>query len=252
MRHAGAIFLGRHTPEAMGDYIAGPNHVLPTSRTARFSSGLSVLDFMKRTTLAGPGRQHASPPSAPMPSTLAEAEGLEAHARSIAARLNRKDGKDLTVDYRLSAITLDEASVVHRTRAIEQEREIAIYDLLEANSFQPEGSPGGPYQLILGVEENRLVLRHQRWKTAAPHGKVHAVADAVAQDGEGLFPGLRKLLQGDPHRAAVPDRGAGHGAPRPARRRREQLQERLEGKIEIDFDTARRLFTLICVLQMRG
>ena len=52
VRHAGAIFLGRHTPEAMGDYIAGPNHVLPTSRTARFSSGLSVLDFMKRTTLA--------------------------------------------------------------------------------------------------------------------------------------------------------------------------------------------------------
>ena len=52
VRHAGAIFLGRHTPEAMGDYIAGPNHVLPTSRSARFSSGLSVLDFMKRTTLA--------------------------------------------------------------------------------------------------------------------------------------------------------------------------------------------------------
>ena len=51
VRHAGAIFLGRHTPEAMGDYIAGPNHVLPTSRTARFSSGLSVLDFMKRTTI---------------------------------------------------------------------------------------------------------------------------------------------------------------------------------------------------------
>ena len=57
VRHAGAIFLGRHTPEAMGDYIAGPNHVLPTSRTARFSSGLSVLDFMKRTTLAGAGCQ---------------------------------------------------------------------------------------------------------------------------------------------------------------------------------------------------
>jgi histidinol dehydrogenase len=88
VRHAGAIFLGRHTPEAMGDYIAGPNHVLPTSRSARFSSGLSVLDFMKRTTLLSldEGAIKALGPDA---ITLAEAEGLEAHARSIAARLNR-------------------------------------------------------------------------------------------------------------------------------------------------------------------
>ena len=89
VRHAGAIFLGRHTPEAMGDYIAGPNHVLPTSRSARFSSGLSVLDFMKRTTLLS---LDASAIAALGPSAiaLAEAEGLEAHARSVAARLNRK------------------------------------------------------------------------------------------------------------------------------------------------------------------
>jgi histidinol dehydrogenase len=90
VRHAGAVFLGRHTPEAMGDYIAGPNHVLPTSRTARFSSGLSVLDFMKRTTLL------SLPPAAmallgPQALALAQAEGLEAHARSIAARLNRQE-----------------------------------------------------------------------------------------------------------------------------------------------------------------
>jgi histidinol dehydrogenase len=91
VRHAGAIFLGRHTPEAMGDYIAGPNHVLPTARTARFSSGLSVLDFLKRSTLlcCAPQTIAALGPDA---ITLAEAEGLEAHARSIAARLNaRKD-----------------------------------------------------------------------------------------------------------------------------------------------------------------
>ena len=87
VRHAGAIFIGRHTPEAMGDYIAGPNHVLPTSRTARFSSGLSVLDFMKRTTLlqCAPGTVAKIGPDAIV---LAEAEGLDAHARSIAARLN--------------------------------------------------------------------------------------------------------------------------------------------------------------------
>jgi histidinol dehydrogenase len=89
VRHAGAIFLGRHTPEAMGDYIAGPNHVLPTSRSARFSSGLSVLDFMKRTTLLSLGAKAISALGPPA-MALAEAEGLEAHARSIAARLNRK------------------------------------------------------------------------------------------------------------------------------------------------------------------
>jgi histidinol dehydrogenase len=89
VRHAGAIFLGRFTPEAMGDYIAGPNHVLPTARTARFSSGLSVLDFMKRTTLLScePATIAALGPDAIL---LAEAEGLDAHARSIAARLNLK------------------------------------------------------------------------------------------------------------------------------------------------------------------
>jgi histidinol dehydrogenase len=90
VRHAGAIFLGRHTPEAMGDYIAGPNHVLPTSRTARFSSGLSVLDFMKRSTILSlPPKTIAA--LGPEAVVLAEAEGLEAHARSIAARLNRSE-----------------------------------------------------------------------------------------------------------------------------------------------------------------
>ena len=90
VRHAGAIFLGRHTPEAMGDYIAGPNHVLPTSRTARFSSGLSVLDYMKRTTLLGLDARSLNA-IGPEAVTLAEAEGLDAHARSISARLNRRD-----------------------------------------------------------------------------------------------------------------------------------------------------------------
>lgn len=89
VRHAGAIFLGTHTPEAMGDYIAGPNHVLPTSRSARFSSGLSVLDFMKRTTILQLDAA-AMAELGPQAIALAEAEGLEAHARSIALRLNRK------------------------------------------------------------------------------------------------------------------------------------------------------------------
>jgi histidinol dehydrogenase len=89
VRHAGAIFLGRYTPEAMGDYIAGPNHVLPTSRSARFSSGLSVLDFMKRTTLLSLDA-NAIALLGPPAIVLAEAEGLQAHARSIAARLKQE------------------------------------------------------------------------------------------------------------------------------------------------------------------
>jgi histidinol dehydrogenase len=89
INNAGAVFLGRFTPEAIGDYIAGPNHVLPTSRAARFSSGLSVLDYMKRTTLLScdASALNALGPSA---LTLAEAEGLSAHGKSISIRMNRK------------------------------------------------------------------------------------------------------------------------------------------------------------------
>lgn len=86
VRHAGSIFLGRHTPEAIGDYVGGPNHVLPTGRRARFSSGLSVLDFMKRTSFLGcdTAALHAIGPAA---IALARAEGLPAHAASVAQRL---------------------------------------------------------------------------------------------------------------------------------------------------------------------
>jgi histidinol dehydrogenase len=90
VRNAGAIFLGRHTPEAIGDYVAGPNHVLPTARSARFSSGLSVLDFMKRTTIIGCDSDSLAE-IGPAAVRLAEAEGLDAHARSIALRLTRSD-----------------------------------------------------------------------------------------------------------------------------------------------------------------
>ncbi|MSP42812.1 MAG: histidinol dehydrogenase [Alphaproteobacteria bacterium] len=89
VRNAGAIFLGRHTPEAIGDYIAGPNHVLPTARAARYASGLSVPDFMKRSTIIGctPDALAALAPAATL---LAGSEGLEAHARSISIRLETR------------------------------------------------------------------------------------------------------------------------------------------------------------------
>jgi len=86
--NAGAIFIGAHTPEAIGDYVAGSNHVLPTARSARFSSGLGVLDFMKRTSIlkCGPEQLRALAGAA---MTLATAEGLDAHARSVSIRFNR-------------------------------------------------------------------------------------------------------------------------------------------------------------------
>ena len=87
VRNAGAIFLGRHTPEAIGDYVAGPNHVLPTARSARFSSGLGVLDFLKRTSLLTCDAESLSA-IGPAAVTLARAEGLDAHALSVAIRLN--------------------------------------------------------------------------------------------------------------------------------------------------------------------
>jgi uncharacterized protein (UPF0262 family) len=155
------------------------------------------------------------------------------------------------VEYRLSAITLDEASVVYRSRAIEQEREVAIYDLLEANSFRLEGSPGGPYHLTLGLEENRLVL-DVRLESGADHGRVllsltplRKIVKDYFLICENYYKAIRtappyQIEALDMARKTLHDEGA------------RELQKRLDGKIETDFDTARRLFTLVCVLQMRG
>ena len=90
IRHAGAIFLGRYTPEAIGDYVAGPNHVLPTARTAKFSSGLGVVDFMKRTTLVGCDASSFAK-IAPAGVALANAEGLGAHALSMTIRMTKPE-----------------------------------------------------------------------------------------------------------------------------------------------------------------
>ncbi len=89
IRHAGAVFLGHHAPEALGDYVAGPNHVLPTGRTARFASGLSVFDFLKRTSWVA-ADEAALAAIGPAAVRLAEAEGLQAHALSVSMRLSRQ------------------------------------------------------------------------------------------------------------------------------------------------------------------
>jgi uncharacterized protein (UPF0262 family) len=155
------------------------------------------------------------------------------------------------VDYRLSAITLDEASVVNRSRAIEQEREVAIYDLLDDNLFKPDGSPGGPYHLTLGVEESRLVL-DVRLEDGSAHARLTLSLAPLRKTVKDYFlvcDNYYKAIRTAPPyqiealdmaRRTLHDEGA------------KELQARLTGKVETDFDTARRLFTLICVLQMRG
>jgi uncharacterized protein (UPF0262 family) len=153
--------------------------------------------------------------------------------------------------FRLTAITLDERTVVRRTRQIEQEREIAIYDLLEANSFVPAGSAGGPYQLVLGIEENRLVF-DILLEDGCGHGKVmlsltpfrRAIKDYFLIC-DSYFKAIRNAPASQIEALDMARRGSHNEGS-------ELLRERLKGKIEVDFDTARRLFTLICVLHLKG
>jgi len=153
--------------------------------------------------------------------------------------------------YRLTAISLDERTVVHRTRQIEQEREIAIYDLLEENSFTPVGSAGGPYRLVLRIEENRLVF-DIHLEDDSVHGKVmlslmpfRRVIKDYFLICDSYFKAIRTAPPSQIEALDMARRGSHNEGS-------ELLQERLKGKIEVDFDTARRLFTLICVLHLKG
>jgi uncharacterized protein (UPF0262 family) len=153
--------------------------------------------------------------------------------------------------FRIASIELDEGSVVRRTREIEQEREIAIYDLLEANSFTPAGSPGGPYRLVLGVSENRLVF-DVRLENDEPHGRIMLSLTPlrrVIKDYfivcESYFKAIRNAPPSQIEALDMGRRGLHNEGST-------LLQARLKGKIEVDFDTARRLFTLLCVLHLKG
>jgi uncharacterized protein (UPF0262 family) len=153
--------------------------------------------------------------------------------------------------FRLCSIMLDERSIVRRTREIEQERDIAIYDLLESNSFKPEGSHGGPYRSILGIEENRLTF-DILLEDGTPHGKIMLSLTPfrkVIKDYFLICESYYKAIRNAPPsqiealdmgRRGLHDEGS------------TLLRERLKGKIEVDHDTARRIFTLICVLHLKG
>lgn len=154
-------------------------------------------------------------------------------------------------DFRICAIELDERTVVRRTREIEQEREIAIYDLLEANTFRPLESKGGPYKVVLSVEDNRLVFEVRRENDSedcrvqlslSPLRKIIKDYFLIC---ESYFKAIRdappsQIETLDMSRRGVHNEGS------------EILKENLDGKIEVDFDTARRLFTLVCVLHLKG
>ncbi len=152
---------------------------------------------------------------------------------------------------RIASIVLDEASVVRRTPEIEHERKVAIFDLLQDNTFAPNGSDGGPYSLHLSIEENRLVF-DIRNEAEDPHGKVilsltpfRKIIKDYFLICESYYEAIRsaspsKIESIDMGRRGLHNEGA------------ELLSARLEGKIAMDHDTARRLFTLICVLHMKG
>ena len=155
------------------------------------------------------------------------------------------------MDHRIGAIILDEKSVVRRSAEVEQEREVAISDLLEGNLFKPKGSTGGPYRLALSVKENRLVFDMARENgprvgrvllSLAPFRRIvkdyFLVCDSYYKAMRTAPPSQIESL--DMGRRAVHNEGT------------ELLMKRLTGKIETDFETARRLFTLICVLHLKG
>jgi uncharacterized protein (UPF0262 family) len=155
------------------------------------------------------------------------------------------------LDHRIGAIVLDEKSVVKRSPEVEQEREVAISDLLESNLFKPKGAVAGPYRLALSVKENRLVFDIAReggqrvgriLLSLAPFRRIvkdyFLVCDSYYKAMRSAPPSQIESL--DMGRRAVHNEGT------------ELLIKRLAGKIETDFDTARRLFTLICVLHLKG
>jgi uncharacterized protein (UPF0262 family) len=154
-------------------------------------------------------------------------------------------------EFRISAITLDESSIVRRTREIEQERDIAIYDLLEGNSFRPEGSQGGPYKLVLGVEENRLTF-DMALEDGTAHGKVMLSLTPLRRVIKDYFLICESYYKAIRHAPPSQIEALDMGRRGLHNEGSELLRERLKGKIEVDHDTARRIFTLICVLHLKG
>ncbi|MBL4863586.1 MAG: UPF0262 family protein [Rhodobiaceae bacterium] len=153
--------------------------------------------------------------------------------------------------YRLVEITLDESTVVRRSPDVEHERKVAIYDLLEENSFQPVGSDGGPYRLHLSVEENRLVF-DIRTEAEEAHGKVMLSLTPFRKIVKDYFLICESYYDAIKTAAPAQIEAIDMGRRGLHNEGSELLKARLDSKITVDFDTARRLFTLICVLHIKG
>ena len=161
------------------------------------------------------------------------------------------EGAQRDSKHSIAHITLDEKSVVRRSPDVEHERAVAIYDLLEENHFAPVGDYQGPYHLHLGIEENRLQF-HINSEADEPLGRVTLPLSPFRRIVKDYFTVCETYYEAiktaSPSRIEAIDMGRrglhNEGS--------ELLRERLDGKIAIDFDTARRIFTLICVLHIRG
>jgi uncharacterized protein (UPF0262 family) len=153
---------------------------------------------------------------------------------------------------RIASIALDEGSVLKRTREIEQEREIAIYDLLEANRFAPAETPPGPYHLHLGVSENRLVFDIQNESGEEHLRKVMLSLTPFRRIVKDYFLVCENYFKAIRHAPPSQIEALDMGRRGLHNEGSKILQDRLGGKIDVDFDTARRLFTLICVLHLKG
>ena len=152
---------------------------------------------------------------------------------------------------RIAQITLDENTVIRRSPDIEHERRIAIYDLLEANSFQPVGEFEGPYNVLMGMEENRLVLNIRNsdddplTRVLVPLMPFRRIIKDYFTICESYFQAIKSAQPSKIEAIDMGRRGLHNGGS-------DLLRERLDGKIIVDNETARRLFTLICILQIRS
>ena len=273
IRHAGSIFLGPYTPEVLGDYVIGVNHILPTSGSARFSSGLSVYDFLKRTSITqcSPKAYHALAKSA---ETLAHAENLTAHAKAAAIRLTsfnfhnpdiikEKSQDDIEVKTanvnRISDIHFGEGLKAPKREELEYERKAALHDLIEENSFSPfhqKQHQSGPHVLTLSCEEGRLIFsiasassqKKSQFRLAlkplSRHVRDYFLTCESYYDAIQSSP-LERVEEIDHNRRQIHDEGG------------QMLKASLAKEnaiglyIDCDLNTARRLFTLICVMYMK-
>ena len=260
IHNAGAIFIGAHTPEVIGDYVSGSNHVLPTARSAR-RVGLheTHVDLeTRRCVVEGAGsRRH----DACSRRRAGGASQVRRHSHqfrrltlgSAAYQRDKITMSEATHDSRdrLIEVTLDEDSIAPGNANIQHEREVAIYDLVEGNSFKLSGRDDGPYRLELSILDDRLVfdVRDEGGQQIVAHHLSLKPLKRLMKDYfivlDSYYEAVRtaqssRIQAIDVGRRGLHDEGS------------KILTERLEGKIEIDPDTSRRLFTLLTALHWKG